>query len=190
MTDPAFVELLTEVSKYLDQLSLEYAVTGSVASSLFGEPHNTQDIDICLHMTKLQAAHLDRILPPRFFRSQEALQEAVERCSMANLVDMKSGIKVDLSVLSSKPYFDMVLERRVRVPYREGGPEFWLVTPEDIILMKLLWRKDTRSQKQWDNALSVVHSMGMRLDWEYMRSWGDQLSIGEDLQRLMREAGI
>jgi hypothetical protein len=62
------------------------------------------------------------------------------------------------------------------------------MSAEDIILMKLFWRSDSRSEKQWQNALSVVRTMGVRLDWKYLRHWADRLRLAEDLASLLREA--
>lgn len=107
-----------------------------------------------------------------------------------NLIDMRTQAKVDLSVLPDTAYFERVLDRRRRMDYRPGGPAFWTVTAEDIVLMKLLWRKDTLSQKQWDNALSVVQVQGARLDWKYLRLWAGKLNLMAELERLCGEAGI
>ena len=61
---------------------------------------------------------------------------------------------------------------------------------EDIILMKLLWRRDTRSTKQWENALSVARVKGARMDWKYLFEQARTLDIEEDLIALRDEAGI
>lgn len=136
-----------------------------------------------------QVKKLNEILPQKYYRSVDAMIEAVKDSSMANLVDMGSGLKIDLSVLPREPYFDNVLSRRQLFDSGKGY-SFWIVTPEDVILMKLLWRKDSRSQKQWDNALAVAQTYGARLDWKYLREWASQLSMSNDLQKLMVDAGI
>ena len=64
------------------------------------------------------------------------------------------------------------------------------VTPEDIILMKLLWRRDSTSEKQWRDALSVARVKGARMDWKYLFEQAKRLGIEEDLITLRDEAGI
>jgi hypothetical protein len=64
------------------------------------------------------------------------------------------------------------------------------VTSEDIILMKLWWRRDSRSAKQWANALAVARIKGHQLDWAYLRKWAQNLGVAEDLNQLAQEAGI
>lgn len=190
MVDSAFQAVLEVVCAELDAHGLCYAITGSVVSSIYGEPITSLDVDVCLRMTPAQAHALSSSLPSRFYRSEEALVGSAQGAGMANLVDMDTGIKVDLSVLPNKAYFDSVLARRQRVAYGAGGPTFWTVTAEDIVLMKLLWRRDSGSQKQWDNALSVVRAQGGRLDWQYLRKWAGTLGLATDLTALGEAAGI
>ena len=45
-------ELLKKVIKALEDAKLEYMVTGSVASSLQGEPRSTHDIDLVISVQK------------------------------------------------------------------------------------------------------------------------------------------
>jgi len=78
----------------------------------------------------------------------------------------------------------------VRKPIGGSETQFWFVTQEDIILMKLLWRKDTRSTKQWENALSVARVKGTRMDWAYLFDKARDLDIEDDLTLLRDEAGI
>ncbi len=190
MTDNPFIELLDVVCAELDRQNLMYAITGSVVSSLYGEPCTSQDVDICLNMTEGQAADLANALPNRFYRSESAMREAARRRTITNIVDTDTGLKVDLSVLPANPYFDSVLARRGKVEHAPDGPSFWTVSPEDIILMKLLWRKDTRSRKQWANALSVARMRGARLDWSYLNRWAMDLGVADDLRDLRDAAGI
>ena len=174
----------------LEACGLDHAVTGSIASSVHGEPHSTLDVDICLRLGPQQIDELIRRIPRRFYCSRAMVEEAVANCTMVNLIDNESPYKVDLSILPAEPFYKSVLSRRKKIVYGPDGPVAWTVTPEDIILMKLLWRKDTLSQKQWENALSVAQVWGARLDWRYMREWGGHLAISEDLQKLMVAADI
>lgn len=188
MVDDRFLDLLSVTCGALDDARIIYAITGSVASSIHGEPFDSKDIDICLNMSEDQAKHLAERLPQRFYRSPEAMIEAAINKTMTNLLDSDTGFKVDLCVLPNDPFCHAVLKRRARLPYGYGGPEFWVVSPEDIVLMKLVWRKDSRSEKQWQNALSVVRTQFHQLDWKYLHTWADRLDVLTDLETLRRDA--
>ena len=185
-----FVEVVASVCAELDRQGIRYALTGSVVSSVYGEPFASQYVDICVNMTEEQARSLANALPQSFYRSDVGLVEAVRSRSMSNLVDIRTQLKVDLSVLRDDPYFDSVMSRRQRVQLDARSPHLWAVSPEDIVLMKLLRRKDSRSRKQWENALSVVRVQRQQLDFAYMRTWAKQLELELDLTDLVGEAGL
>jgi hypothetical protein len=188
MSPDPFLDLLEAVCTPLEMAGVKYAITGSIASSIHGEPFDSQDVDICLYMSELQARRLATLLPQRFYRDLDAMVEAARRGGLANLLDAATGWKVDLCVLPDTEYFHSVLDRRVQASFGNGGPHFWTVSPEDIILMKLDWRKDSRSEKQWNNALSVMRSQFSRLDWKYLHHWAGRLGIMVDFEELRRAA--
>lgn len=186
----SILEVIAAVVKVLEAADIEYAITGSVASGLHGEPVSTQDVDIIVRMTPQQAQQVAGTLPRRFYCNEETLVEAARNGGFTNVIDMDTTFKVDLSVVSATPFHREVFQRRQAMEFEPGGPSFSVVSPEDIILMKLVWRKETRSTKQWENALSVVRVKGARMDWAYLFRQAKSLDIVDDLTRLRDEAGV
>ena len=189
MQDP-LAEALDRVTKALEACGIDYAVTGSVATSVHGEPFSSLDVDLVVAGNATRAAKLAENLSPEFYAPADMLIDAAERSAFVNVIDNKSGMKVDFSFIGSDPYLRQVLGRRVRRTIGSAEPEFWFVTAEDAILMKLLWRKDTQSTKQWDNALGVARVKGARMDWKYLFENAKSLRVEDDLIRLRDEAGI
>lgn len=190
MHEPGFIELIEVVCPALEAVGVLYAITGSVASTIHGEPFTSSDIDIAVRMTPQQAELLAEQLPPRFYRDRTAMVDAVLECGLINLIDNLSPWKVDLCQLKPEPFHSSVFARRQAFLTRADRPPIWVVSPEDVILMKLRWRIDSRSEKQWNNALSVARAKGARLDWTYLRHWARELGVEVDLEQLFREAGI
>ncbi|MDO8631907.1 MAG: hypothetical protein Q7R41_15585 [Phycisphaerales bacterium] len=190
MVDEPFIEVIGETVAVLERIGIPYAITGSIASGIHGEPIQSQDVDIAIRMTPQQAKELSSQLPLRFYRSADRLEEVARAGGLANLIDMETTLKIDLSVLASTPFYDAVMRRRSLMEFIPDGPSFYTVTPEDVILMKLLWRKDTQSVKQWENALSVARRQGVSMDWKYLFDQARSLGIEKDLVRLRDEAGI
>lgn len=190
LMEDALVDTLTRVTAALDRLGIVYAITGSVASSLHGEVHSTIDADLILMASPKKIARLSDMLGARFYAPADMLADAARRGAMANVVDNLQGFKVDLSFVGDDAYLRGVLLRRERHPIGDGRPEFWFVTPEDVILMKLTWRRDSQSSKQWNDALSVVSIHGARLDWKYLFDEARGLDLVEDLTTLRDEGGV
>jgi len=190
MASDALMELIHLVTCALDAEGAVYAVTGSIASSIHGEPVASLDVDIVTFLIPEQAARVAARVAPRLYADSDMMRRAAAEHRMANIIDGASGFKVDISILADSAYHREIMRRRVRIAHPESGSAFWVVSPEDTILMKLVWRKESRSEKQWRNALSVAKTQGNRLDWNYLRSWAGRLGVLEDLEALRKEVGV
>ena len=50
------------------------------------------------------------------------------------------------------------------------------MSPEDLILSKLDWAKESRSQMQLDDVRNLLRSV-QGLDTEYLNRWADRLGL-------------
>jgi hypothetical protein len=98
-------ELLGRVVTVLDANHIAYMVTGSLASSLHGEPRASHDIDL---VVALPSHAIDMLLqafpPPSYYLSRESMVEAVQHRSMFNLLWVDEGDKVDFWLLTESPF--------------------------------------------------------------------------------------
>jgi len=63
--NPKQQELLKKVVEILDQGGIDYMITGSVVSSLPGEPRSTHDIDVVIAIQETDIDYLvEAFLPP------------------------------------------------------------------------------------------------------------------------------
>lgn len=190
MNNDNLFNLIEFMCGLLDKADVVYAITGSVASSVYAQPQFSWALDVCVQVSPAKLSAFLAALPNRVYHDDDAIREAAARNSMHNLIVNQTGLKVDLSFLPGEGYLGGILARRRQVNFGQKGQMFWAVSPEDIVLMKLLWRKDTHSEKQWENALAVVQSLGVKLEWPYLHRWADQLGLSDDLERLKMDAGI
>ena len=80
-------------------------VTGSVVSSLQGEPRSTHDIDVVISLCSECSPRLIQQFPaPDFYLDENAVSDAVARKSMFNLLDVNGGDKVDFWMLTGEQY--------------------------------------------------------------------------------------
>ncbi|NPV80552.1 MAG: hypothetical protein HPY52_09810 [Firmicutes bacterium] len=67
-------ELLRKVIKALEDSGIDYMVTGSLASSLQGEPRSTHDIDLVISVERVAVDRLIKALSsPKFYIDSEEL---------------------------------------------------------------------------------------------------------------------
>ncbi len=183
-------ELLKKVVRVLDAAGIDYMVTGSVASSLYGEPRSTHDVDLVVSLDKKGADELVRSFPPPdFYLDRGSIADAMDTKGTFNLLDVHSGDKVDFWLLTDEP-FDRSRFSRKRVE-AVAGVRIKVSTPEDTILAKLWWsRLSGGSEKQFLDALHVYEVQSDRLDHEYLTVWAKKLGVGLLLTRLKKEADL
>ena len=93
--------LALELIERLHGAAVAHMITGSLASAYHGEPRATRDIDVVIDPDGGSIELLVEAFPPdRFYVGDAA--GAVDRRDMGNIVDRRSGWKVDLIVLRGR----------------------------------------------------------------------------------------
>jgi hypothetical protein len=106
-------DLLARMTGLLDAAGIPYMLTGSFASTLFGAPRTTQDIDIVIDPTLGALEKLLHALPDtEYYVSREAAREAYGAEGMFNLVDFATGWKVDLIIRKRRAFSQEEFTRR------------------------------------------------------------------------------
>ena len=112
---------LAQVIDALEQLSIPYMVTGSVAASYHGRPRSTHDADIVIDPDPGTLGALVRLLAQAgFYVNAEGAQEALRRRRVFNAIDGAHGCKIDLIPRRERPFSHEELRRRLTVdlPFR------------------------------------------------------------------------
>ncbi len=183
-------ELLKRVIKALEDIEVEYMITGSIVSSLQGEPRSTHDMDIVLAIQKSAVKALIEAFPPsEFYLDENGIVNAIDQKGMFNLITLEGGGKVDFWVLRDDPFDKSCFARK----YVEDvlGIHMYVSSPEDTILSKLRWAKlSGGSEKHFIDALRVYEVQFDKLDMSYLDNWAEILSVESMLKRLRDEAEI
>jgi len=183
-------ELLKKVIQALDQAGIRYMITGSLASSLQGEPRSTHDIDMLIAIKESRVHELmETFPPPNFYLDEDSILDAINRQSMFNLIDVNVGDKVDFWILTEEPFDQSRFSRKISEEFM--GLKMQVSTPEDTILAKLRWAKlSGGSEKQFTDALRVYEVQYGKLNIDYLKHWVKKLDIESLWKRLVDEAEI
>lgn len=167
-----------EVQRALDSAGIPYMVTGSFASSAFGDPRASKDIDIVIAPTREQLIELVRQFPSdRYHAVEDEALEALAHGNMFNIIDYHSGWRVDLILKKARPFSDEEFSRRTEVEL--AGLRLTVSTAEDILISKLEWAKLGESQRQIEDAAGVIRVQGSNLDTAYVERWVRELGLAE-----------
>jgi hypothetical protein len=180
--------LLTRVVEALEAADIPYMLSGSLASSLQGEPRATHAIDLVIDVPPGSGARLAAALSaPHLYLDERSADDATRRRTMFNVIDSSSGDKVDFWLLTEDDYDAARFARRLAVDVL--GRRLAVSAPEDTILMKLRWSRESGgSEKQRLDALRVYEVQAGALDEGYLDRWARQLGVIDLLAELRDEA--
>jgi hypothetical protein len=173
------LEVLKIISERLETAGVAFMLTGSFAMAYYGQPRMTRDLDLIVALTEIEVDRLVGALSPDFYVDRDDALAAVRTERLFNLMHNASGIKVDLIVRKSGEYRQLEFSRRRRVVL--GSTDTWIVSREDLILSKLVWAKDTRSDLQLRDVKSLLD---VSMDHAYLDRWARELGVSELLKAL------
>jgi len=179
-------KFLEKLISLIESAGISYAVCGSLSSSLYGQPRATNDADIIIAPTQGQLDKFLKSLEAGHYVSSEAAFEAMKICSMFNVIDNKLGWKADLIFRKDGPYELTEFNRRLRAKLM--GIDLWILSPEDVILSKLGWAKNSQSEQQLRDALGVAVVQWEHLDKDYLRKWAKKLQVEDSLRQILEQA--
>lgn len=167
----------------LKQLGIKYAVVGGVAVHIHGLPRPTWDVDLVVQLSDEQAARLmDAAEEEGFLVDENARHGWRDTLQQMPMLKFKTYVEdgtVDVDLfLSETEFLKKVIDRRVSVESPELTAE--VITPEDLILMKLLAHRN----KDLADIDDIFFVQG-QLDVAHLRLWADRLNVRSRLEAFL-----
>ncbi|NNC79169.1 MAG: hypothetical protein HKN94_03355 [Acidimicrobiales bacterium] len=180
------IELAVDLGARLDALGIDYAVGGSVASSFYGEPRSTLDVDIAVRGDESSLQRLVDDAQAEFYVPKDLAERAITTRDSFNLLHNESGVKVDVFVLGEALLDRRQVDRRIRMELDAG--HLWVTSPEDIVLRKLWWYSltDGTSERQWRDVIALMANAS--IDVEDVRTTAAKVGLRELVERALAEA--
>ena len=168
------LEVLKDVARRLEGANIAYMVTGSIATNFYTVPRMTRDIDIVVELAEEDLGRFILLFEVDFYLDPQTVRDAVKSKGMFNLIQNEQVVKVDFIVRKDSRYRRREFSRRKKISIDEGN--LYLVAPEDLILSKLEWAKDSRSEMQLSDVSNLLKSV-KPLNRRYMARWAKELGI-------------
>ena len=189
VSDYELKAFFTYVIEVLESLGIPYMVVGGFAAILYGEPRLTIDVDIVVEM---KAEHIRPLVAafsiPDYYASEEAIRDSLHRRFPFNVIQPATGAKVDLVPLSDDPFTRLAFQRRQRLEYDNAGHSAAFITPEDIIVAKLIAYRDTGSDKHLRDVRGVLVMQQETLDLNSIRGNARASDVIEQFEELLESA--
>lgn len=189
---PDILATITPIVEALEQLGVPYHIGGSVASSVYGLPRLTIDVDLVADLRLEHVKPLVKLLQATYYIDDDMIRDAIRRRSSFNMIHQDTFLKVDVFIPKSR-LFDQEELNRVQTKVLEGNDHpFYVASPEGTILNKLEWYRmgGEVSDRQWNDILGVLKVQGTNLDMSYLQHWAANLNVTDLLERALVDAGL
>lgn len=183
-------DLLSFLRK-IEAINLDYMITDSVASILYGRPRLTQDMDVVVVFPVTKIEHFvrsfdveDYYCPP-----DEAIKEALRLGDKGhlNIIDQRTGFKIDIYPAGREALIQWGFEYKKRVELIENEM-VWVAPPEYVILKKLTYYREGGSQKHLEDIKGMLEVSSEQIDVATLEAWASKLHL-VDLWTLVSRAG-
>ena len=181
-------EVFRRVRNALDQAGATYAIGGSWASTIHGEPRHTNDIDFVTNLNAERLGPFFDALGSGFYFDAESARAALENGRPFNVIHQKLGYKFDFfQVIDGHGMAELARRMAVALPALDTEP-VPVISAEDTILAKLRWYRagGEVSERQWRDIAGMFAASGEHLDREYLERWAHTLGLTGLYQRAAR----
>lgn len=173
---------IKELAAKLQAAGIDYCITGGYAVSVWGAPRSTLDIDLITGLKAAQIPLLVKAVAPKkgSYLDEEDMKEAVLSGGEFNYIPADSGLKVDFWVIKDDNAAGLLeLKRRKKEIFE--GQEIFFISPEDLVLSKLRWARQSASTRHAEDIRSVLAISGKAMDMDYLKKQAAIQGLARDL---------
>ncbi len=160
MQDPDFITLFVAP---LEAAGITYMITGSVASSIYGEPRNTLDIDLVVLPNASQVQQISNLYPEEDFYLPPtdviAIESRREANGHFNIIHHGTGLKADIYLSRNHPYLSWALENARHT--RTTTCDIKIAPPEYVIIHKLGFYRESNHPRHLRDIAGIIEQQNL-----------------------------
>lgn len=165
----------------LEAESVPYALIGALARNAWARPRASTDVDFALAASPQQLTALrEALVQDGFTLLRTHVIDAQDELPDILFLRSPEGVRVDLLVAKT-PFEQEAVSRRVTT--RVAGATCWVVTPEDLVVYKLVAGR-TRDLADAEEVARERAAAGEPLDWSHIARWTAEFGYEDRLERL------
>lgn len=169
-------EFLLRITTALESHHVPYMLTGSLASSTYGIPRATNDVDIVIDPTREQLLAIVQLFQRVGLTvHMESALSALRNRTQFNVIDFPRGLKVDLIFRKDRDF--SVAEFARKETHEVQGLRLTFASPEDVVIAKLEWAKAGESERQLEDIAGILAMQHDTLDFDYVDKWVEILDL-------------
>ncbi len=176
------------VGRALAAAGVRYVLGGSLASTAFGEPRSTLDVDFAADLDAASLPIFLSKLGPGFLVDKTWAQSATQQRRSFQLMHEATLVRVDMFVPTWDGLHAWKWQHRRQLAI--GDQLLDVTSPEGIVLQKLVWYRagGEVSDRQWRDVLGVLKAQKGRLAMDDLQEWALRLDIRDLLDKATTQA--
>ncbi|MBX9927271.1 MAG: hypothetical protein K2X99_00025 [Gemmatimonadaceae bacterium] len=167
----------------LERAGIGYAVTGGLASVIYGHPRLTVDVDLVLALSPSDTARFAAIWPPVDFYCPDADTLRGESTRGAhghfNVYHHATGLRADVYLAGTDPFQRWALDHARRVMF--DGSEIRVAPIEYVIVFKLRYVRDGGSRRHLTDVARIMNVNEAMIDRPTLTGWVEQYRVHAEL---------
>lgn len=178
-----FDEALKASLRLLHRRRIPYMVMGGLALSVWGRVRVTQDVDLVIGLDERGEADFIRDLQKDHFLPASSRPIRGHRLLVCRYLKTTRGLPIQVDFFFAREgYPKQALRRAVEVTL--GGRRIRVITPEDLILHKLL------ADRPIDHldVQAIFEEQAGRLNVEYLTRWAQKLGLSKPVGTFLRRS--
>jgi hypothetical protein len=179
-------DTLFDFVQALEALEVPYAIMGGFAVRVYGIPRSTQDIDITVLCDDDALRALIALIEDRGYTVDDIYKrgwkDSVAGMPLVKIKRYLGSHPIDVDLFLCQSSFQHSVINRRRRDIAEDR-EYWLVSPEDLLLLKLVASR----ARDYLDAADILFTQG-QLDEDYMRRWANELGVLDKLEQVLKES--
>jgi hypothetical protein len=189
---PDFQAALRPLIEVLEQRGIGYALSGSLASSLYGMQRATLELDLVADLSQEQCEPFIDQLASSYACCEEEVRTTNQSTASFDLLHLESLLKVVVSFPEPRVCDQEVLQRAQQLVLVEGERPFRVVSPEDLAALQLKQysRGGEIADDLWLDLLGVLKVQGTDLDLTLLKQRAINLEVTDLLERALVDAGL
>jgi len=178
-------EAIDWICSKLESSKIQYMITGGVAIAFWGQIRTTMDIDILVELNQKNSEPFLKSFRGEEYLDIDTAHKAIRDKKIFNIIPNNISYKFDIITLDDQnDYERQKFIRRVKMKFLNRG--IYVVSPEDLIISKLMWSKSTGgSERQLRDCQGVYKLNEEQIDKKYLEKWTIILGIESDVKKII-----
>jgi len=174
------LEFMKLIASRLDSVGIPYMMTGSMAMAIYSIPRMTRDIDLVIELQFIDIDKIVNLFSKDCYIDRDSVSQAVNSHSIFNIIHNEWVVKADFIIKKNEEYRREEFSRRQQIVIEDTI--VFVVSVEDLVLSKLIWGKESRSDLQLSDVRQMISNIS-GLDWKYMMKWAAVLGVDTLLEK-------